>query len=923
MYTGAISKTSSVYLISALERLSAIKDNGIKINKVSFAPSIRIKNLCVFSDVEQDLPEKLGNTYSEAIKRFTPLKKVAVLESNFDTLFAASNFDYPLTENLKQSLEKQNRYTTNVRGVTGKISDDEGNSYETVLLEDNKTYSNDTWQAQTTYRYSVNINGIDGEIISFGNFYGGFATLLPMLEQELKRSSNEVLLLETGGAFAEYGSNYANPIFELLQYDAIMPNLYDISTNYDELTKANSKLPLINSNVLNFSSNSTLFKDHIILNKDGVRIAVIGLVSPRDLGKTYIKDSNRLVVKDPIETAQTLLRQISDKVDLKIALVDLNPDELSDLEKISGLNIIIGKKQDDSPPYPEKYMLFKQDKESLLQQPYFLGAVGPKYFSSLKFYFVPSKQGVEERGLFWQRYPLDIYSKKDPILQPLENKSVIASYGDEDPILLPDYRTLFPEREDRDFTYPADEVSMLMANVLLTETDSDVAIYTKRNNLASSVTGEISESMIKAWFSDKNENLLITRMNGATLMDFLGTISEYSADNDPTKPPAVVVGVDPTGMTVKQKAISPSEYYTVVTVRQVFDAVDLYPEFRGLDVSHEKFNLTAQGLKTSPKGKKTKATDVLISYLKREKLSNQKLVQKLSSKGEDTSLVEFKWRNELEKLISDFDIHEGPFYRINLKNIAFEFRGHKVKSSDDYFFVPDARVQPSDETTLSVNVDASFELYGERWNWETGTILDFMDMSITSQGTDLSTVPMDNALLYTDLKYKLFRFSPYFFGRSFGPFINIAYDTQFKPTLGNPRKKQFRVTPGLSFSEGTVLDNVRLGWMLEREYTFSPSKSEQGISFYTDTSFFISKINSSLQSYVDLKYFLDSDTDTDTDLGFELELYLSLKVPIYRSFFIAPYFKYFLFRGKVDPIRKFGNSSTVGVSVGFSEVIKP
>jgi len=78
-----------------------------------------------------------------------------------------------------------------------------------------------------------------------------------------------------------------------------------------------------------------------------------------------------------------------------------------------------------------------------------------------------------------------------------------------------------------------------------------------------------------------------------------------------------------------------------------------------------------------------------------------------------------------------------------------------------------------------------------------------------------------------------------------------------------------------------------------------------------------------LISSVDLKYFFDSSKDTLRDLGFELDLNISLRVPVYRSFFIAPYFEYFLFRGKVDPLRKYGNASTVGVSLGLSEIIKP
>ena len=198
-----------------------------------------------------------------------------------------------------------------------------------------------------------------------------------------------------------------------------------------------------------------------------------------------------------------------------------------------------------------------------------------------------------------------------------------------------------------------------------------------------------------------------------------------------------------------------------------------------------------------------------------------------------------------------------------------------------------------------------------------------MGTKITSQGTTVDVASQDSALLYTDYKYKIFNFSTYFFGRSLGPFIDIAYDTQFKPTLGNPRKKMLRFIPGAALSDGSVFDSIKLGWMIEQDYSVPPSKREKGIYFYSSTKSMIEPIKSLLISSVDLKYFFDSSKDTLRDLGFELDINISLRVPVYRSFFIGPYFEYFLFRGKVEPLRKYGNASTVGVLLGLSEIIKP
>ena len=613
MYTGLTKKTTSIYLISALEKISG-SEGTIKVTKATLIPSMRIKNLCVFSNVDKNVPAYLGNSYEDAVKKFVPKKKVEVLSSNFDVLFASTDLKYSLVDKIKSYFTGRNLPTLKTEATLGTVTGSNGKVYDAILLDDPSAYVNDVWQAQTCFKYLVSINGVNGEVVSFGNFYGGYSSLLPTLEEQLKQSTNDVLLLDTGGSFGEYGFKYVEPLFKLLQYDAILPGVNDLSNEYDSLIAVKDKLPLVNSNLFEYGTDKPLFKDHLIVTKDGVRIGIIGLISPGHTPKGYIKD--------PIEAAASVLKDIGDKVDLCIAITDLTPKELSELENVPGLSMILGKNQDDAPPFPVRYTAFRQRNDSLLRSSYFTGTVGNKYFSSLKLYFKRGQNGIEEKALLWEKYPLDIYSKKDATIQSVENKSIIDSYGAKDPILLPDYRELFPDKKDKDFLYSAEEASNLMANILLLETDADVAIYTKKSRLSSSVTGGVSESIIRSWFHDKNESVVITRMNGGVLMGLIGLMGQYDDLKDPTKPSAVIAGVNPMGMTVKEKPISPTEYYTVATTKHIFDSVDIYPLFRGLTVSDELFTVSPTEITASSDGKKINSSDVLVSYLKEKKTEN-------------------------------------------------------------------------------------------------------------------------------------------------------------------------------------------------------------------------------------------------------------------------------------------------------------
>jgi hypothetical protein len=68
-------------------------------------------------------------------------------------------------------------------------------------------------------------------------------------------------------------------------------------------------------------------------------------------------------------------------------------------------------------------------------------------------------------------------------------------------------------------------------------------------------------------------------------------------------------------------------------------------------------------------------------------------------------------------------------------------------------------------------------------------------------------------------------------------------------------------------------------------------------------------------------YFVLTREDQAQDLRFEGDFNFKIQVPIHKYFTIAPFFDYYLFALKTQPL--WGYSMMTGISFGFSRLWKP
>jgi len=186
------------------------------------------------------------------------------------------------------------------------------------------------------------------------NFITGTATksslahVAALVKAERTDKSQSVILLDNGdflqGQPSVYYYNFEVPhkphisalMMNELKYDAASVGNHDLETGhavYDRLKKE-CKFPLLSANLIDKKSGLPYFTPYKIINKDGLKIAVIGLTSPVVLTTLPEVLYSGIEVEDMVKSAASWMKTVEEKEhpDLVIGLFHAGVDEKGNLK---------------------------------------------------------------------------------------------------------------------------------------------------------------------------------------------------------------------------------------------------------------------------------------------------------------------------------------------------------------------------------------------------------------------------------------------------------------------------------------------------------------------------------------------------------------------------------------------------------------
>ncbi len=193
------------------------------------------------------------------------------------------------------------------------------------------------YQQDKDYSFTVlHTNDIHGHF--WNNEKGEFGlaaqkTLIDQIKKEVEAKGGSTIILNAGDintGVPESDLQNARPDYEGLNaigYEAMVLGNHEFDFPLPILTMQEkwAKFPLISANVFNKATKKELVDPYIMLDKQGLKIAVMGLTT-EDTAKVGNPDvTENVLFKDPIKTAKTMLANINEKEkpDVRIALTHM------------------------------------------------------------------------------------------------------------------------------------------------------------------------------------------------------------------------------------------------------------------------------------------------------------------------------------------------------------------------------------------------------------------------------------------------------------------------------------------------------------------------------------------------------------------------------------------------------------------------
>jgi 2',3'-cyclic-nucleotide 2'-phosphodiesterase/3'-nucleotidase len=153
------------------------------------------------------------------------------------------------------------------------------------------------------------------------------AQVLTFVKQQRENKDQEVILLDNGdllqGQPVVYYYNFeavdkphiCAEVMNYMKYDAASVGNHDIETGhpvYDKIVKE-FNFPWLSANTINTSTNQPYFKPYTIINRKGIKIAILGLTTPSIPNWLPEKIWEGMVFEDMVETAGKWMKIIKEK----------------------------------------------------------------------------------------------------------------------------------------------------------------------------------------------------------------------------------------------------------------------------------------------------------------------------------------------------------------------------------------------------------------------------------------------------------------------------------------------------------------------------------------------------------------------------------------------------------------------------------
>ena len=767
----------------------------------------------------------------------------------------------------------------------------DGDGIVTALL-DPKQGESAIWHSGAATLYRLKWEGADVSVVLIAKAFGGLGRVAQAARSERRRGP--LLGVARGDVFG-------NSVSEL-QGRALAETLYDLGLRYSAVDDGDLRnwkqlqayeaehpdgIRFLSANLVYSTAPAvSYFPDHEIVDAAGMRVALVGITPPSAAKYLDGTGPSGLTVIDPIEALRNRLTRIRAGADLVVLLVDLKPG-LESLRRLRGVDLVLGEREDESVPTSRRPQTeSRQTSRPVFDEPLRVARVFDDSFN-----LVELRRSRGLRGFDWdlveRHLPLDETMPVAGDFEEFDPQSYGVELSTAGP-LIPAARRIFDVEKSTD-AFPAITARQfwtMAAGLLADETGAEIGLLNVWP-LPIPDYADVGEGMARAWLRSNDPIELIT-VSGAELKSILSAVAEQARREreglpEPLGPAIAAGGMDADGG-VHGLPVVDGAAYRVAISRPLAAALGLAPAGR---------------------------EQVLVV-----RNSDQLVLDALKKRAGAPPESYRAW-------MEGRAVRDRGLWRVNFRDISLNLSETQVARSDAFDAVPNSRIQGFNQVLVGGDLKTDVEYFRDPFKWTNTIEMEYAKSRLAPRGQPVVTnTTADRIMFLTKGTERAGRIPLEWLAKWWGPSLGLQYDGQFEQAPGLPRKQVYSAFPGVELYDGTFVKSWVVSGAVQRDQSRQPPNTQFGAHTRAVASdlFGVGKA-ARLDAEFYANYYWLTHSDLPQDLRFEGDLNFKLHIPIRRYLTIAPFFDYYLFALKTQPL--WGHSVMMGISIGFSRVWKP
>ncbi|WP_147288341.1 hypothetical protein [Helicobacter anseris] len=185
-----------------------------------------------------------------------------------------------------------------------------------------------------------------------------------------------------------------------------------------------------------------------------------------------------------------------------------------------------------------------------------------------------------------------------------------------------------------------------------------------------------------------------------------------------------------------------------------------------------------------------------------------------------------------------------------------------------------------------------------------------------TDGKKIDNTTLDRIIISSDYTQKIWDFQHLWGGFDMGPYAQISYQTQFIKQSGFNRTQILRFNTGLKLFDGKYLKNFYISLFGEEDFTYKNPRQSFGFNTGINLQYNFNP-NVKLVNYLNFKQYFLNNYPLQLSPELELEWNIRAESAIFKHFSIAPFFSFYLLKGKY--FEKPATNIMLGISLIYGQ----